>query len=210
MFLSHPPGDGESEPIGANRWHRRSENGVVGAPPPLGTLMIPQNISHFHLVFPPARRYTGRRRPGRRAPVKNSTGEKEGGDHMPVTRAPFGVTGDGQAVEVWTLTRGGAGSRDLDLRGRGSGPCVSRTGTEKRWTWCWATTPWRNMSATAATWGPLVGRYANRIAKARCLIDGAVVPLEASEGGKPAPRRRPGLQLPGLSGRRPPGTVPCA
>ena len=25
---------------------------------------------------------------------------------MPVTRAPFGVTGDGQAVEVWTLTRG--------------------------------------------------------------------------------------------------------
>src|SRR5699024_5711856 len=116
-FFPTRPAMGESEPIGANRWHRRSENRVVGATPPLGTLMIPQNISHFHLVFPPVRRYTGRRRPGRRAPVKNyhrrERGRRSHACDESALRRDRGWTGRG-GLDPDT---GGAGSRDLDLRG---------------------------------------------------------------------------------------------
>ena len=100
---------------------------------------------------------------------------------MPVTRAPFGVTGDGQAVEVWTLTRGaleaeiltfGAAVRALRVPDRDGKALDVVLGYDTL----------AEYEHNGGYLGALVGRYANRIAKARCLIDGAVVPLEASEG----------------------------
>ena len=100
---------------------------------------------------------------------------------MPVTRAPFGVTGDGQAVEVWTLTRGaleaeiltfGAAVRALRVPDRDGKALDVVLGYDTL----------AEYERNGGYLGALVGRYANRIAKARCLIDGAVVPLEASEG----------------------------
>ena len=100
---------------------------------------------------------------------------------MPVTRAPFGVTGDGQAVEVWTLTQGaleaeiltfGAAVRALRVPDRDGKALDVVLGYDTL----------AEYEHNGGYLGALVGRYANRIAKARCLIDGAVVPLEASEG----------------------------
>ena len=100
---------------------------------------------------------------------------------MPVTRAPFGVTGDGQAVEVWTLTQGaleaeiltfGAAVRALRIPDRDGKALDVVLGYDTL----------AEYEHNGGYLGALVGRYANRIAKARCLIDGAVVPLEASEG----------------------------
>ena len=100
---------------------------------------------------------------------------------MPVTRAPFGVTGDGRAVEVWTLARGaleaevltfGGTIRALRVPGRDGAPVDVVLGYDTL----------AGYENNGGYLGALVGRYANRIANARCLIDGAEVPLEASEG----------------------------
>lgn len=102
---------------------------------------------------------------------------------MPVERRSFGVTEDGQPVELITLRCGameaeiltfGATVRALRVPDQ-NGTLVDTvlgydtlTGYEKN----------------DGYLGALVGRYANRIANATCMIDNNTVTLEANEGKK--------------------------
>lgn len=102
---------------------------------------------------------------------------------MPVTRKPFGTTCDGREVELLTLRCGaleaeiltfGATVRALRVPDK-TGKVIdvvlgydSVAGYEKN----------------GGYLGALVGRYANRIATASCVIDGARIQLEANEGAK--------------------------
>ncbi len=102
---------------------------------------------------------------------------------MSVTRKPFGTTCDGRAVELLTLRCGaleaeiitfGAAVRALRVPDK-NGAAVdvvlgydSVAGYEKN----------------GGYLGALVGRYANRIADASCVIDGERIPLVANEGKK--------------------------
>lgn len=102
---------------------------------------------------------------------------------MSVVRTPFGVTSDGQEVELFTLragaleaeliTYGGAirALRVPDPNGDLIDVVVGYDTIEG----------YENNGGHA---GALVGRYANRIANASCLIDGERVALEPSEGKK--------------------------
>lgn len=100
---------------------------------------------------------------------------------MPVVRAPFGKTKEGQAVEKFIMRVGameceiltyGAAVRALRVpRGDGTKTDVvlgydSLSGYEEN----------------DAFVGALVGRYANRIANAACILDGETIQLEPSEG----------------------------
>ena len=102
---------------------------------------------------------------------------------MAVKKVPFGATGDGQPVDKYILTCGAMEAEVItfgatvtalrvpDQEGRATDvvlgySCVA--GYEKNGGYV----------------GALVGRYANRIAGASCLIDGERVALEASEGPK--------------------------
>lgn len=102
---------------------------------------------------------------------------------MSVTRKPFGTTCDGREVELITLRCGaleaevitfGAAVRALRVPDK-NGTAVdvvlgydSVAGYEKN----------------GGYLGALVGRYANRIAGASCVIDGERIPLVANEGNK--------------------------
>ncbi len=100
---------------------------------------------------------------------------------LPVTSAPFGVTEDGQSVEVLTLragaleaeviTYGGAvrALRVPDRAGRGVDVVLGYDALA-------------GYEGNSGYLGALVGRYANRIGGAKCVIDGETVPLEPSEG----------------------------
>lgn len=102
---------------------------------------------------------------------------------MSVARAPFGVTSDGQAVELFTLRTGaleaelityGGAIRALRVPGPGGDLIDVVAGYD-------TIEGYENNRGHA---GALVGRYANRIANASCLIDGERVALEPSEGKK--------------------------
>ena len=109
--------------------------------------------------------------------------EKEDFLAMAVSKEPFGVTRDGRTVEKFTLRCGGLEAEALTYGG------VLRA----------LRVPDRNGDLvdvvlgfdTLAGYeesdgyiGAVVGRYANRIAGARCVIDGQTVHLEANEGVK--------------------------
>lgn len=100
---------------------------------------------------------------------------------MSVTRAAFGAARDGSPVELWTLERGGLSAeiltyggtiRSLRVPGRDGAPVDVVLGYDTL----------AEYEENGGYLGALVGRYANRIAGARCRIDGGEVPLEASEG----------------------------
>ncbi len=100
-----------------------------------------------------------------------------------MTRTPFGVTKDGTPVDKLTLRAGaleaeiityGAAIRALRVPDREGKPVDVVLGYDSV----------AGYEENGGYLGALVGRYANRIAEARCLIDGEVVPLEPSEGKK--------------------------
>ncbi len=102
---------------------------------------------------------------------------------MSVSRTPFGTTRDGQAVELFTLRCGaleaeiltfGATVRALRVPDKNGNPVDVVLG-------------YNTVSAYETNGGyvgALVGRYANRIANASYIIDGARITLEANEGTK--------------------------
>lgn len=102
---------------------------------------------------------------------------------MSVSRTPFGTTRDGQTVELVTLRHGameaeiltfGATVRALrvpDKNGRSVDVVLGYNSVAA-------------YETNDGYLGALVGRYANRIANASCLIDGERIALEANEGPK--------------------------
>lgn len=102
---------------------------------------------------------------------------------MSVTRTPFGVTKEGLAVDMLTLRAGaleaeiityGAAIRALRVPDSRGGLVDVVLGYDSV----------AGYEENSGYLGALVGRYANRIAQAKCVIDGEVVPLEPSEGAK--------------------------
>ena len=102
---------------------------------------------------------------------------------MSVSRTPFGTTRDGQAVELITLRCAtmeaeiltfGATVRALRVPDRNGSSVDVVLGYN-------SVTAYETHGGYL---GALVGRYANRIANANCLIDGERVTLEANEGVK--------------------------
>lgn len=102
---------------------------------------------------------------------------------MAVQREPFGFTRDGRAVERFTLRRGtikaeiityGASLQALwvpDSRGNLVDVVLGYESVA-------------GYESNGGYLGAVVGRYANRIAAARCQIDGRTVTLEPNEGAK--------------------------
>ena len=102
---------------------------------------------------------------------------------MSVWKEPFGVTRDGRRVDKFILRRGGleaeiitygAALRALrvpDRNGNMVDVVLGYDGPE-------------GYEANGGYLGAVVGRYANRIANASCLIDGRRVPLVPNEDGK--------------------------
>ena len=102
---------------------------------------------------------------------------------MSVTKVPFGMTKDGQAVDCYTLRAGaleaeiltyGGTIRALRVPDRSGKPVDVVLGYESI----------AGYEENDGYLGALVGRYANRIAGAKCLIDGETAALEANEGSK--------------------------
>lgn len=102
---------------------------------------------------------------------------------MSVQREPFGSTREGQPVEKFTLRRGGmeaeiitygAALRALRVPDRNGGTLDVVLGYDSV----------AGYEENGGYVGAVVGRYANRIADASCLIDGERVPLTANEGPK--------------------------
>ena len=102
---------------------------------------------------------------------------------MSVNQEPFGTTRDGQAVEKFILRCGsleaevltyGATLRSLRIPDRNLDPVDVVLGFDSL----------EGYENGASYIGATVGRYANRISGAKCLIDGLPVPLEANEGVK--------------------------
>ena len=100
---------------------------------------------------------------------------------MAVQKAPFGVTRDGQAVEQYVLRCGGmeaeaitygAALRALRVPDRSLETVDVVLGFDSL----------AGYEENTCFLGATIGRYANRINNASCLIEGAAVPLEASEG----------------------------
>lgn len=102
---------------------------------------------------------------------------------MAVSKEPFGATRDGQAVDRYILRAGllsaeiltyGATLRALwvpDSRGELTDVVLGYDSVA-------------GYESNGGYLGTVVGRYANRIAAARCTIDGRTVMLEANEGTK--------------------------
>ena len=102
---------------------------------------------------------------------------------MAVIQEPFGVTRGGQAVEKFILRCGwleaevltyGAALRVLRAPDRNGEPVDVVLGYDNV----------AGYESGGCYIGAVVGRYANRIAGAGCVIDGRRVPLEANEGTK--------------------------
>lgn len=102
---------------------------------------------------------------------------------MAVRQDPFGVTREGRHVEKYTLRRGpleaeiitfGAALRALRVPDRAGHPVDVVLGFDRV----------EDYEHCGGYLGAVVGRYANRIAGASCLIDGRRLPLEANEGPK--------------------------
>ncbi len=102
---------------------------------------------------------------------------------MSIERSAFGVTKDGQAVEKYTLRNGsmemevityGGAIRSLRVPDREGQPIDVVLGYDTV----------AGYEENGGHLGALVGRYANRIARASCVIDGQQVALEPSEGEK--------------------------
>lgn len=102
---------------------------------------------------------------------------------MPVLKEPFGATRDGRSVDKLTLRRGameaeiityGAALRALRVPDRNGNAVDVVLGYDSA----------AEYEDNGGYLGAVVGRYANRIAGASCLIDGQRVPLTANEGAK--------------------------
>jgi len=100
---------------------------------------------------------------------------------MAVLKEPFGKTRDGAAVDKYILRSGeleaevltyGATIRRLVVPDRSGNLVDVVLGYDSV----------RGYENNGGYLGALVGRYANRIAGPRCVIDGRTVPLEANEG----------------------------
>ena len=102
---------------------------------------------------------------------------------MSVCSEPFGVTRDGRRVDKFTLRRGGleaeiitygAALRVLRVPDRGGKPMDVVLGYDTV----------ESYETNGGYVGAVVGRYANRIANASCLIDGRRTALVPNEDGK--------------------------
>ena len=102
---------------------------------------------------------------------------------MAVVKEPFGVTRDGQAVDKYIMRCGnmeaevltyGATLRLLQIPDRNGEIVDVVLGYD-------SVAGYENNGGYL---GAVIGRYANRIAGARCVIDGRTVPLIANEGPK--------------------------
>ena len=109
--------------------------------------------------------------------------EKEDFLAMAVSKEPFGVTRDGRTVEKFILRCGrleaevltyGGTLRTLRVPDRNGEPVDVVLGYDTL----------AGYEDNDGYVGAVVGRYANRIAGARCVIDGQTVHLEANEGVK--------------------------
>lgn len=102
---------------------------------------------------------------------------------MSVTKTPFGVTKDGQAVDLYTLRAGAMEAEVITFGGAVRALRVpDKTGRAVDVVLGYDTLA--GYESNGGYLGALVGRYANRIAGASCLIDGERVALEANEGAK--------------------------
>ena len=102
---------------------------------------------------------------------------------MSVSRTPFGTTRDGQAVELITLR---CGAMEAEILTFGATVRALRV-PDKNGSSVDVVLGYNSVAAYETHdgyLGALVGRYANRIANASCLIDGERVALEANEGPK--------------------------
>ncbi len=102
---------------------------------------------------------------------------------MSVSRTPFGTTRDGQAVELLTLR---CGALEAEILTFGATVRALRV-PDKKGRSVDVVLGYRTVSAYETHGGyvgALVGRYANRIANASCVIDGQRIALEANEGVK--------------------------
>ena len=102
---------------------------------------------------------------------------------MPVCKEPFGAARDGRPVDKYILRRGaleaeiltyGAALRALRVPDRDGKPVDVVLGYDAV----------EAYETNGGYVGAVVGRYANRIAGAGCLIDGRRVSLVPNEGGK--------------------------
>ena len=102
---------------------------------------------------------------------------------MPAWKEPFGSTNDGRSVDRLTLRKGameaeiityGAALRALRVPDKNGSPVDVVLGYDTV----------REYETNGGYLGAVVGRYANRIAGASCLIDGQRVALVANEGAK--------------------------
>lgn len=102
---------------------------------------------------------------------------------MSVSRTSFGTTRDGQAVELFTLR---CGAMEAEILTFGATVRALRV-PDKNGNSVDVVLGYNTVSAYETNGGyvgALVGRYANRIANASCIIDGMRVALEANEGTK--------------------------
>jgi aldose 1-epimerase len=104
------------------------------------------------------------------------------GPEMSVTQAPFGTAPGGEAVQVYTLANG----RGIELRAATYGGIIvslqapDRAGRPADVVLGYdALDGYRN---DAQYFGAIVGRYANRIARARFALDGQTYTLAANDG----------------------------
>src|SRR5262245_14178430 len=99
-----------------------------------------------------------------------------------VGRSPFGVTADGRAVEVFTLTN----PTGIEVRASSYGATlVSIRTPDRRGTFADITLGFDSLDgylARSRFFGALVGRYANRIAGGRFVIDGQTFQLAVNSG----------------------------
>ena len=102
---------------------------------------------------------------------------------MAVQKEPFGVTAGGRAVEKYTLRRGalaaevityGAALRALWIPGPGGKPMDVVLGYNDI----------AGYEENGCYLGAVIGRYGNRIAGAKCVLDGAPLTLVPNEGTK--------------------------
>jgi aldose 1-epimerase len=102
--------------------------------------------------------------------------------HLRITRAPFGTTADGKTVELFTLTN----KNGLELKAMTYGATVvslrvpDRTGTLGDIVLGYPSLA--GYLAKSPYFGATVGRYANRIGKAKFVLDGKTYQLATNDG----------------------------
>lgn len=138
--------------------------------PGMVIISVAQENDDFHLVFPDRPGYTG-------------FDIKEGGKRMAVKKVPFGATSGGQPVDKYILT---CGNMEAEIITFGAAVAALRV-PDQNGKPVDVVLGYRSVAGyehNGGYIGALVGRYANRIAGASCLIDGKRVALEPSEGTK--------------------------